>query len=103
MKPKPGHIIDDQGIERRVIGTLPITADGCVVGDVPDDGATVYYAEADGTVSTFFMTLCYRSPKDNGEDQWFVVENDELDGSGNWFATQKAARDKARTRKPVSA
>ena len=39
MKAKPGHIIDENGVERRVLGTLPITHDGCVVGD----GAVVHY------------------------------------------------------------
>jgi hypothetical protein len=31
-KAPPGHIIDDQGNVRKVLGTLPITADGCVIG-----------------------------------------------------------------------
>lgn len=31
--PPPGHIIDDAGVVRKVMGTLPMTADGCVVGD----------------------------------------------------------------------
>lgn len=37
-----GHIIDDQGVVRRVLGTLPVTADGCVVGD----GCTVFREDA---------------------------------------------------------
>lgn len=28
----PGHILDEFGVVRRVLGTLPVTADGCVVG-----------------------------------------------------------------------
>ena len=28
-KPPPGHIIDENGV-RKVLGTLPLTADGCV-------------------------------------------------------------------------
>jgi hypothetical protein len=32
MKAKPGYIIDDQGVERRVLGTLQLTGDGCVIG-----------------------------------------------------------------------
>lgn len=32
-KAPPGHIIDDHGVVRRVLGTLPVTADGCVVGN----------------------------------------------------------------------
>ena len=31
-KAPPGHIIDDAGEVRRVLGTLPLTKDGCVVG-----------------------------------------------------------------------
>jgi hypothetical protein len=37
-KAPPGHIIDDQGNVRKVLGTLPITADGCVVGFPPGFG-----------------------------------------------------------------
>lgn len=29
-KAPPGHIIDDAGVVRRVLGVLPVTADGCV-------------------------------------------------------------------------
>ena len=28
--PPPGHIIDDAGVVRKVLGVLPVTADGCV-------------------------------------------------------------------------
>lgn len=41
MKAKPGHIIDDQGIERKVLGHLLHTLDGAVIGE----GATFYYRE----------------------------------------------------------
>ena len=30
---QPGHVRTDDGTERKVLGTLPVTADGCVVGD----------------------------------------------------------------------
>ena len=30
--PPAGHIIDDAGEVRKVLGTLPVTADGCVIG-----------------------------------------------------------------------
>lgn len=39
VRPPKGHILTDDGVVRKVLGTLPITADGCVVGD----GARVYY------------------------------------------------------------
>lgn len=32
MKAPPGHIIDDTGAVRRLLGTLALTADGCVPG-----------------------------------------------------------------------
>jgi len=32
-KAPEGHVIDDRGVVRNVLGTLPITADGCVVGE----------------------------------------------------------------------
>ena len=58
MKAKPGHIIDEHGVERKVLGTLPLTADGCVVGDeavVVDSWGTVqivYAAHEDLIYST---------------------------------------------------
>jgi len=44
-KPPPGHIIDDAGVVRKVLGTLPVTADGCVVGV----GAQVWFIAYGGT------------------------------------------------------
>lgn len=34
LAPKPGHVrvLDPDGVVRRVLGTLPATADGCVIG-----------------------------------------------------------------------
>lgn len=32
-RPGEGCVIDDKGVERKVLGTLPLTADGCVIGD----------------------------------------------------------------------
>lgn len=32
-RPPKGHIVTDDGVTRRVLGELPVTADGCVVGD----------------------------------------------------------------------
>ena len=34
-----GHILDDQGVVRKMLGSLPLTADGCVVGH----GADLFY------------------------------------------------------------
>ncbi len=41
-KPPPGHIIDDTGTVRKVLGTLPLTADGCVIGPVEGTYARVW-------------------------------------------------------------
>ena len=38
--PPPGHIIDATGVVRKVLGMLPVTADGCVAGH----GAVVSFA-----------------------------------------------------------
>jgi len=35
LRPEAGHVIDENGVKRRVLGTLPLTADGCVVIDQP--------------------------------------------------------------------
>jgi len=32
-KPPKGYVLTDDGVARRVLGELPMTADGCVVGD----------------------------------------------------------------------
>lgn len=32
LRPEAEHIIDENAVKRRVLGTLPLTADGCVVG-----------------------------------------------------------------------
>lgn len=32
MMAPPGHVIDDRGVMREVVGELPVTADGCVIG-----------------------------------------------------------------------
>jgi len=39
--PPPGHIIDDAGVVRKVLGVLPVTADGCVAGH----GAVVSFGD----------------------------------------------------------
>jgi hypothetical protein len=93
VKAPPGHIIDDQGNVRKVLGTLPVTRDGCVVGDVPDHGALVFYQEHDSSASAYRVTLCHRcvsNPDDESKD-WYPIENDELDGTGRWFSTREAA------------
>lgn len=41
-KPPKGHIIDDTGTVRKVLGTLPLTADGCVIGPVEGTYARVW-------------------------------------------------------------
>jgi hypothetical protein len=52
VKAKPGYIIDDQGVERKVLGTLQLTGDGCVIGAY----ANVYvwwepqYSDGEGVV-----------------------------------------------------
>ena len=31
-RPPKGHVLTDDGVARRVLGELPVTADGCVIG-----------------------------------------------------------------------
>jgi hypothetical protein len=38
-KPAPGHVRDSDGVDRKVLGTLPMTKDNCVIGD----GAYVWF------------------------------------------------------------
>lgn len=32
LTPPAGHVVTDDGVTRRYLGTLPLTADGCVMG-----------------------------------------------------------------------
>jgi len=81
-------LIDDAGNVRKVLGTLPITADGVVVGDVPDNGAELWHRIGDGPVTKATVTLCLQW---NGDGDWDVIENGELDGSGSWYSSRQAA------------
>lgn len=44
--PPPGHIITDDGTVRKVLGTLPVTADGRVLGD----WASVFVHQLNGDI-----------------------------------------------------
>lgn len=88
----PDEILTREGV-RKVLGTLPITADGCIVGDVPDHGALLFYRERNGTTTPYRVTLCSRciaDPDDESKD-WNVIENDELNGKGLWYSSRDAA------------
>ena len=59
-KAPPGHIIDDQGNVRKVLGTLPVTRDGCVIGD---DCKIFIHDE-------YVNSEVFRSPRGKVERDW---------------------------------
>lgn len=79
MNPPPGHIIDDQGVTRKVLGTLPITEDGCVVGH----GGAIHTILHDHEGSHYGI---FQSSVTECDD--FSAES--FDGY-NWFSTREAA------------
>ncbi len=92
-----GHTAVSEGgkvVVRKVLGTLPVTADGCVVGDVPDHGALVFLNGYADVATPYRMTLCIRciaEPEDDA-DSWSVVDNGELAPSASrWYSTREAA------------
>jgi len=52
-KAPQGHIIDEDGVVRKVLGTLPMTADGCVIGQNSD---LWYVLPAGAATETVCMT-----------------------------------------------
>lgn len=54
VTPPKGHILADDGKVRKVLGSLPITADGCVAGL---GGNCVVWSNVTGPVDCGFLTL----------------------------------------------
>lgn len=56
----PGHIKDDRGVVRRVLGTLATTDDGCVIGD----DCKVWFQDQ------YVFVEVFRSPIGDEKDWW---------------------------------
>jgi hypothetical protein len=82
MKAKPGYIIDDQGVERKVLGTLPLTADGCVVGKKAYLWNTLPGWK--GRDDDKLMRICYMPSPVHDPDEY-------TDGPMKMFSTREAA------------
>lgn len=83
-----GHILDDKGVVRRVLGTLPVTADGCVVGY----GSSVWVAP--GVISQ--DAWCHESPSiSEHSGHGLLCHIRDLDGfasfSDECYSTREAA------------
>jgi len=61
MRPEAEHIIDENAVKRRVLGTLPLTADGCVFGL----GDPEVFAIHGGSV---VRAACVHDPEACGDD-----------------------------------
>lgn len=85
-----GYVRDDKGVERKVLGTLPLTADGCVVGNhtrlwVNDVGCVtslpvdnIGCSERDGADEAFWEAgECYSTPE--AAQAAAERKNDEVD------------------------
>lgn len=92
-KPPKGYVLTDEGVARRVLGELPVTADGCVIGDVRDHGAVLFLNGPGDTATPYRVTLCSMHIAEPEEETgWWVIENDELSpGAKRWFSTREAA------------
>lgn len=86
----PGGHVREGTTDYPLLGTLPTTADGVVVGDVPRDGAALCYREHDGSITDTYVTLCLQYPDDK-DGIWYVIEDNELNGTGRWYSTREAA------------
>ena len=53
-RPPAGFVRDEAGVDRRVLGTLPVTKDGCVAGD----GARIIFPQPDGSLN--YEHVCTR-------------------------------------------
>lgn len=72
-----GCMRDEHGVERKVLGTLPLTADGCVAGI----GAEVYYENNGGNIVS--LPLGYRLE---------ISDTPEWDGHEYMYSTLEAAQ-----------
>lgn len=90
VKAPPGHIIDDQGNVRKVLGTLPVTRDGCVV-----DYETTVYAIDHGEIIELhavpYGLVCQQSFGGDGaemddalEECGFPASDDVLEWVGSY-------------------
>ena len=79
--PPPGHIIDN-GVVRKVLGTLPLTADGCVIGNK----AWLWniFPGAKGRDDDRPMRVCYKPVPITDPDAY-------TDGPMQMYSTREAA------------
>lgn len=77
-----GNVIDDKGVVRRVLGTLPVTADGCVIGQHAD----VWFTDDDGVIRNAEVTP---PVADSGESSYFLYGHD-------CYSTRESAEQSAR-------
>lgn len=77
--PPPGHILTDDGTVRKVLGTLPVTADGVVCGR----GAELYSPDGGG------------GPCPDGHSKMYVQDTTSYPEAhyfiGGWYSTREAA------------
>jgi len=81
VTPPKGHVLTDDGKVRKVLGTLPLTADGCVVGE----DAVCWRDKSrslTGEVRQDSLVLC-----------WGVYEmgNGIRTSAASWYSTREAA------------
>lgn len=76
--PPPGHIIDDTGVVRKVLGTLPLTADGCVVMM----GEEVFHPEQD---PSFHLEVMPLHPDTEPDKDFPIPEDCEYIGHYSYY------------------
>lgn len=78
-KVPPGHVLYD-GVVRKVLGTLPVTEDGCVVGEMAECWRAAH-ASMTAAVRPDTLTLCFGA----------MIGNPTMTRAVGWFATRAAA------------
>jgi len=75
-----GHVRTPDGVDRKVLGTLPVTADGVIAGS----GAALYWNHGDG------------SPCNDGTMKVYVQDNTSCPSAhfylGAWYSTRESAQ-----------
>lgn len=78
VRPPNGHVVTDDGVVRKVLGTLPITADGCVV--MP--GIEVFHPQQD---FSFHLEVMALHGDERQDDDYPLPEDCEYMGHYSYY------------------
>ena len=97
-----GHIIDDRGVVRKVLGTLPVLASGEMLGGTDSEAESEPLTVWARHPATGELFECHATPRWSELDDWRVRHKEE-DADGNarvfrlsWCYSTRAAAESAR-------